>query len=61
MKEKLKKSCRLITKEEPSRLSYKININRVEVFGDLSLDEANGIKNNEDVKYIQICVNMIKK
>ena len=35
-------------------MSYKININRVEVFGDLSLYEANEIKHNEDVKYIQI-------
>lgn len=35
-------------------MSYKININRVEIFDDLILDEANEIKLNQDVKYIQI-------
>ncbi len=35
-------------------MSYKININRVEVFDDLILDEANEIKLNQNIKYIQI-------
>lgn len=33
---------------------YRISINRVEVFDDLTLDDANEIKCNENVKYIQI-------
>lgn len=35
-------------------MSYKININRVEIFDDLILDEANEIKLNQKIKYIQI-------
>lgn len=35
-------------------MSYKINMNRIEIFDDLSFNEANEIKDNQNIKYIQI-------